>query len=287
MRRNDRPADAGVFNASFHFEMASDAARVRAFAAALDDLVRPDDVVYDLGTGSGLLAILAARAGARKVYAIEKDPATAAVAARNFRLERLDALGDPIVADVTAFEYPEPADVVVCELLQTWLLGELQVQALDNAQRYLRPGARVVPDGVANEAVVVEADLRGPGVDLSPMPYVPLDPYRPSPRQVLGLTPALRTGVVTFDRRHDPQVRGRCAGTALRGGVANAVRLDSVATLGRGRKVGRTPTLFNSYLVPLREPAAVSDGDVVELSYAYRFGGGWDELELSVTTRAG
>jgi hypothetical protein len=46
---------------------------------------RPDDVVLDIGTGSGVLAVAAARAGARRVYAVEASD-TAEVAARVFEV---------------------------------------------------------------------------------------------------------------------------------------------------------------------------------------------------------
>lgn len=51
---------------------AVDAHRTDLFARAIAESVRPGDIVVDLGTGFGLLALLAARAGASRVYAIEQ-----------------------------------------------------------------------------------------------------------------------------------------------------------------------------------------------------------------------
>ena len=52
-------------------KMLNDRARTDAFIRAIEATVRPGDVVVDLGTGTGVLALAAARAGARRVYAIE------------------------------------------------------------------------------------------------------------------------------------------------------------------------------------------------------------------------
>ena len=54
-----------------HARMLHDDRRTGDYLTALREAVRPGDVVLDLGTGSGVLAVAAARAGARRVYAIE------------------------------------------------------------------------------------------------------------------------------------------------------------------------------------------------------------------------
>jgi predicted RNA methylase len=45
--------------------------RIQKFEAALKQVVTPESYVVDLGTGSGVLALLAAKAGARKVTAVD------------------------------------------------------------------------------------------------------------------------------------------------------------------------------------------------------------------------
>src|SRR5438552_2508186 len=78
-----------------HRALLADSVRTNAFAEAIARVVRPGDVVLDLGSGSGVLAILAARAGARKVFAIEQghmaDVATMVVANNGCR-DRVEVL---------------------------------------------------------------------------------------------------------------------------------------------------------------------------------------------------
>ena len=63
--------------------MLDDRGRTNGFCHALRTIVKPDDVVVDIGTGTGVLATCAALAGARKVYAVESS-GIAEVAARVF-----------------------------------------------------------------------------------------------------------------------------------------------------------------------------------------------------------
>jgi len=59
---------------------------------ALEELLRPGMDVLDLGTGSGILALAAARLGATSVLALDIDPQAAVVARENVRLNRLEAV---------------------------------------------------------------------------------------------------------------------------------------------------------------------------------------------------
>src|SRR5437763_10778662 len=57
---------------SRHRSLLADSVRTDAFARAIATVVGPDDVVLDLGSGTGVLAILACRASARRVFAVER-----------------------------------------------------------------------------------------------------------------------------------------------------------------------------------------------------------------------
>jgi type II protein arginine methyltransferase len=56
----------------WHFNIVHDEARNRIYDEALKRNVKPGMIVFEIGTGTGLLAMLAARAGAAHVYTCER-----------------------------------------------------------------------------------------------------------------------------------------------------------------------------------------------------------------------
>jgi len=139
-----------------HVAMLNDTARTLAFAKALREVVRPGDVVADIGTGTGVLAIAAARVGARRVFAVERGSIAAAareVIAANGLSDRITV----IEGQSSAIELPEKADVLVSETIGDDPLGEEILETvLDARLRLLKPGARVIPASLAVVAVPVE-----------------------------------------------------------------------------------------------------------------------------------
>src|SRR5712692_1292131 len=94
---------------SVHREMIYDEVRTSAYGQAICEIVKRGDVVLDLGTGTGLLALLAVRAGAERVYAIEKT-SIIDVAKANARNLGVDDKIDFIMADSRSVELPRQVD---------------------------------------------------------------------------------------------------------------------------------------------------------------------------------
>ena len=137
---------------SWHLPMLADSVRNDAFQAAIEAAVSPDDVVLDIGTGTGLLAMMAARAGARQVIACEALPDLAELA----RLV-IDAngFGDRIVVvpkqstDLgLGSDMPERATLLVSETFDALLVGEGAIEWFAHAREHLlQPGAKTIPAG--------------------------------------------------------------------------------------------------------------------------------------------
>ena len=114
---------------------------------ALRARVRPGDVVLDLGCGTGILAIHAARCGAARVHAVESMPvariarelvAAAGVAGRVIVHER----------DAAEMEPVEPVDVVVSDFMGRFVIDDAMLDAVAAAGRWLKPGGVFVPERV-------------------------------------------------------------------------------------------------------------------------------------------
>ncbi len=129
---------------SEHEEMLSDSVRVDAYHRGIRRNVRPGDVVLDLGTGTGLLAFMASRAGARKVYAVEHSDFVdvAHEIARHNGFTNIEF----VKANSREFTPPEPIDVVLHEQMGDELFNENMLEnLLDLRDRVLRPGGRILP----------------------------------------------------------------------------------------------------------------------------------------------
>lgn len=101
--------------------MRDDEPRTQGYEAAIKKRLAGTDgsiTVVDIGTGSfALLAIMAARAGARKVYAIEKNAEAAELARKTVEKEKLQDKIEVIEGDSMQVELPEKVDLIVSELI--------------------------------------------------------------------------------------------------------------------------------------------------------------------------
>jgi SAM-dependent methyltransferase len=125
--------------------MLIDDERTLGFERAIRAVVRQGDRVVDVGTGSGILAMMAARAGAEKVYALE----VTAMADWAERLAARNGLGNMEVVrgDAALFDAGAPVDVLIGEFAGMWFLEEWRHYAAfcRVRDRWLKPGGSVIP----------------------------------------------------------------------------------------------------------------------------------------------
>ena len=274
MRRRKANIPVGSFNPSYHYEMLIDRRRVDPYKAAIEANVTGSSAVLDIGTGSGLLAILAARAGARAVYAVERMGDMRRIATENFARENNPALKTPIIAtDANEYlELDEPIDILLCELLSTWLVTEQQASVCRSVRSHLAPDAKIIPARMKNYMTGVQASLEYFGATIQHPYYLrELNNSRPA-----KLTETILTHVTDFGSVSDMEVslealQMRCH-TA---GTLNAVMLESDAELDDAHLVDAGQTLFLPHIVPLRKPIAVRPGSLVSVDIDYSYGGDW------------
>jgi SAM-dependent methyltransferase len=156
------PAGGGTVGAG-HFAdpqrqlaMLWDSLRMDAYRRALERCAT-GNVLVELGCGHGVLACLAARAGARRVYAIEET--SMIEVARE--IARVNGVEDRIVfveGNSLDVELPEPADVVYADLMGPDPLGAgMLVYMHDAAVRLLKDGGVLLPARLTMLAVGVDS----------------------------------------------------------------------------------------------------------------------------------
>lgn len=147
----------------WHFRLVHDARRNEAYALALQHFVKPGMTVFEIGTGSGLLAMLAVRAGAAHVYTCEirTDVAEAArtVIAQNGMQDRITVISKGAMDVSIGTDIPKRCDLFVAEIVDNSLLGEGVLPLTEYARKnILVPNAILVPRAVSAIGSLVDSE---------------------------------------------------------------------------------------------------------------------------------
>lgn len=136
----------------WHWNIVRDARRNAAYDDALKRAVGPGSLVLDIGAGSGLLGMMAARADAGAVICCEMNPVTALLAEDIVRHNGFSDRVRVVNRHSSALsvgpggDLDRPADVIVSEIFGSDLLGEEVLSVhVDAVSRLLAPGGQVVP----------------------------------------------------------------------------------------------------------------------------------------------
>lgn len=280
----------------FHDLLLGDELRMAAFRAAIDEVVRPGSIVLDLGTGTGILAEWALRAGARIVYAIElnKSLLEAAVA-------RIEAVGyatsfRPVLGISFDVDLPDAVDVIVSETMGNIADNEGFVEILKDARRrFLAVGGVMIPSRVESYLVPVAAERAHAEVRLA-------SPQGTDSREQFALQLRRRKARSPFDFYYDAIIPARShlsqprlarqyefgdketasydlrlTYTAHRSGLFTGIKGYFVATLSNAVTLdisgddieGRTTSdSWKHCYLPVENPCAVQAGDRIELTFS-------------------
>lgn len=118
---------------------------------ALEKYVKADTTVFDIGTGSGILAIAAAKMGANHVVGVDLDPVAVDSAKENVALNNLDNIE---ILEGNLMDVVEgKGDLIVANIL-----AEIIVILVDQVKNCLKKGGAFIASGIIKEreAMVIE-----------------------------------------------------------------------------------------------------------------------------------
>lgn len=276
----------------WHFSMLNDLERNDAFATALERVLPRGAHVLDIGSGTGLLAMMAAKAGAASVTTCEQSPMLAEMATQIVAQHGLSDVitvvakrSDELVMGV---DLPRRADVIVSEIVDCGLIGEGVLPTVAHAREHLlAPGGTLLPES----ARVFGALLDSAAVD-------GLNRVRYAGGFNVGLLNGLATPghfpvrLPTWPHRMVSETHELCAFDFASGPMsdgANAIEMPVTETgtahglavwfemaLGGGVVLRNSPDNAASHwmqaFVPFGEPVAVTEGDEVLIDFQWQRG---------------
>ena len=257
--------------------MFADKIRMEAYAAAIARSVRPGDAVVDLGCGPGVFALLACKAGARRVYAIDMD----GVVDFGRQLAAANGFGDRILflrGDSRQIHLPERVKVVVSDVRGVLPLHSNAIDTIEDARdRFLEKDGCLLPSRDTLFAAIVElpehygqltrAWRAVPELDLSSgLPLVLNTIYRHhiKPQQVLSSSRPWHVLDYTKGAKIPAQARLELpiTRTTIAHGIGIWFQTQLTGDIGYSTEPDRLETVYGHLFLPWLEPVSLREGEI-------------------------
>jgi type I protein arginine methyltransferase len=262
-------------------DMIADKARFGAYADAISRAVRPGDVVVDLGCGPGVFALLACRAGAKRVYAIDGGDIVhlaRQLAASNGFSDRIQFIHE----DSRQVQLPERANVVVSDVRGALPLFDDALPSIEDARvRFLMEGGTQIPERDTLYAAIVEAPdyyeritspWKEPGseIDLSaPLPLLLNGVYKLRSKKEQLLTDPQNWCTLDYtahlNTRASAKMRFRASRSGIGHGVSAWFETKLFENIGFSTGPGPAGTVYGQGFLPWLEPVALEAGQEIEV----------------------
>ncbi|MDO5848363.1 MAG: methyltransferase domain-containing protein [Methanobrevibacter sp.] len=254
----------------YHYNLLKDEERLSVFYEAIKEFAASNDcsnlVEFDVGCGSGILSYFS-KDYFRKILAIEIDPKVADYTRENLKdFKNITVINE----DATTFDFPEKADLIVCEMLDTALIDEEQVPALKNAKKYLNENGKIIPQSIVNVAELVEM----------PRENIHYDDVGSNTQYEILSNP------VTYDKINFLDDFKESFNDVLRfkinkdGFKVNGIKITTFTLLSDNIICGPTPMLNPPLLIPI-EPKNVKCNDLINLRIKYDMGEGIQTINVN------
>jgi precorrin-6B methylase 2 len=269
-----------------HRQLLADRKRVDALSHAIAAIVTPGDIVLDVASGTGILGLLACRAGASRVYCVEQS----GIIELARELARVNGFADRmhfVMAHSSWADIPESVDAIVCDQIGHFGFEAGIVEMIaDVRSRFLRPGGRIMPAAITLHVAPIElptlrADLKFwstpfTGLDLSPAGNVAVNSGHPlslSPAALLG--PSAPACVIDLADVVDGPISFTTSLNAAREGTLDGIGGWFVADLAAGVTMTNAPgdpdrIDRRNVVFPIDPPVDVCAGDNITVGMRIR-----------------
>lgn len=262
-------------------DMIADTGRFAAYCEAIARAVRPGDVVLEIGCGPAVFALLACRAGARRVFAVETDNIVdfaRQLAAANGLADRIEFFQ----SDSRKIELPERANVIVSDIRGALPFYTGAISSVEDArQRHLAPGGILIPQRDTIKAAMIDAGefysrIVSPwqgiaaNLDLSAsLPMVLNDSYGTQFHAEQLLSDPQTFCVLDYAVGAPDRASAELKFTATRAGTAHGICLwfetRLLDEIGYSSAPGVAQSIYAQVLLPWLAPVALQPGELVRV----------------------
>lgn len=273
----NNPKQTGELGLSYHYELISDEKRINPFKQAIS-LSSKDKIILESGTGSGIMSLLAAKAGARKIYAVEFDPSVASFAKRNFEATGYKNIKlivkntlDVCLEDIDS----QRPDVLIAEHLSTWQVMEPQIKVLNHIiEKLAHKHTIFLPNCIFNYMELAESkyffedlvQFRTHYIEFSGIkrPKILSDRILFQEIQLSRTNPLFIDNIINIEVKED--------------GVLNSLRLTSPLEVYKHITFESSDSLMPPVIVPMKNTLEVKKGELVHIHIQYEMHTSWKEF---------
>ena len=264
---------------TYHSHLLKDNQRLSVFYEAISDYAKDYNVnhdvnednlynliCYDLGCGSGVLSYFLARYF-NAIVSFEKDSKIADCAKENLKdYENVMVIN----CDVCELGDVEPADIVVCEMLDTALIDEEQVPCLNHFRNNIKDTGVVIPSGVFNIAEPVNMGRS--------IVHYEDDDSHPS-YNIIG--EKVSYSKIDFNEYIEPNFSKILTFKINKDSTFNGMKITTFTLLNENIICGDT-SMFNPCLFIPTDEVEVKSGDIVKVHLSYIMGGGIETIKTEI-----
>lgn len=271
---SDEPAPQILFIQ--HFNLLCDE-RMSVWENAITDTVKENDLVVELGSGTGILSMIAARK-TKNVIAVEMSPHLAQYS--RYAIEK-NGFSDRIkvfCSDARDLDLKKKADVIICEMLDTGLIKEQLVQVMNEiGPRLIGEKTRIIPSKVVTSLILSHTDFDFSGFCM-PLPHFETKEVR---KTVLYFSDSIPYHTVNLREQNPTEVNAHLQIPITKSGEVNSMKIITDAELCDG-KLCSPSHWFNPPLVLPVEPLNVKEGEMMTVNISYKLGEGLKTLKYDM-----
>lgn len=248
---------------SYHFDLLKDNDRVSSFFEAINQYDSNVDLAYDLGCGSGVMSYFL-NEKFKEIIAIEIDSKSYDCAFQNLKdFNNISVIN----GDVFNYDFNKNADLIVCEMLDTALIDEEEVQVLNYVRKFLKENGEIIPKAIVNIAELVNMQRHYVHWDEDAVYEVLSNPVNYSK--------------IDFNKEINPFFEKNLEFKVKKDQTANGIKITTVTILNDNIVCGPTPMFNPPLLIPIEE-IKVKSNDLINVKLKYIMGQGIETIKTQI-----